>query len=327
MVARQPDVLPPEPTSTTVAPTATPTALPTLPPSPTPTATPIPPTATPAPPRVGIQVGHWKTEELPDELARLRTSVGAIVGGYTELQVNLDIAQRVVALLEQQGVVVDLLPATIPPAYLADAFVSLHADGSTSTGRRGYKLATPWRTSRASAHLYNAMQAEYGAATGLPLDDAITFNMRGYYAFSYNRHTHAIARTTPAVIMEMGFLSNPQDRAFMLERADTVAQGIVNGILRYLNERDPTDLAALEPPNFDRREVLPGSTIPVYATASENSAILITASEGFTITPFEEREGWYYAFVRGQDQRVVGWISKARYESQARVATPTVTNP
>ncbi|NJL32824.1 MAG: hypothetical protein HC893_01905 [Chloroflexaceae bacterium] len=66
MVARQPDVLPPEPTSTTVAPTATPTALPTLPPSPTPTATPIPPTATPAPPRVGIQVGHWKTEELPD---------------------------------------------------------------------------------------------------------------------------------------------------------------------------------------------------------------------------------------------------------------------
>ena len=41
-------------------------------------------------------------------------------------------------------------------------------------------------------------QPEYVSA-GLPTSDAITVDMRGYYAFNYNRHTHAITRTTPAV--------------------------------------------------------------------------------------------------------------------------------
>jgi N-acetylmuramoyl-L-alanine amidase len=178
---------------------------------------------------VGLQVGHWKANELPEELKRLRTSSGAFAGGYREADVNLDIAKRVAKLLESRGLIVDVLPATIPPGYDADAFVTIHADGSSSSKSRGFKLATPWRTSRAGQHLLDVMTAEYAAATGLPRDYAITSNMRGYYAFSYRRHEHAIARTTPAVIVEMGFLTNAADRAVMIGRADDVAVGIANG--------------------------------------------------------------------------------------------------
>ncbi|NCC36857.1 MAG: N-acetylmuramoyl-L-alanine amidase, partial [Chloroflexia bacterium] len=72
------------------------------------------PTPTPrdpaTPPRVGLQVGHLRSNELPDELARLRTSTGARWGRITEAELNLDIVNRITPLLEAEGVVVDIIP-------------------------------------------------------------------------------------------------------------------------------------------------------------------------------------------------------------------------
>ncbi|HYF64958.1 MAG TPA: N-acetylmuramoyl-L-alanine amidase, partial [Herpetosiphonaceae bacterium] len=153
--------LPPTLTQRVPAPTLAPAATATLL-APQPTGTPAS-TPTPAVPRVGIQVGHWKTEELPEELARFRTSTGAFAAGVSELEVNLAVAERVKAFLEAEGVLVDLLPATVPVAYQADAFVTIHADGSAGTGASGFKMATPWRTSPASGQLYDALMAEYAA--------------------------------------------------------------------------------------------------------------------------------------------------------------------
>jgi N-acetylmuramoyl-L-alanine amidase len=271
------------------------------------------PTPTPRPagttPRVGIQVGHWKSGELPDELARLRGSTGTFVRGLSEVEVNLDVARRVEALLVAQGVAVDLLPATVPPGYDADAFVAIHADGATKPGARGFKIATPWRTSRAAQHLRDALDAEYVAATRLPRDGAITFNMRGYYAFSFRRHTHAVARTTPAVILEMGFLTSPADRAFMTGRADVVARGIAEGVLRYLRERDPSDGAALLPPDFKPHRPAADGVV-VRAAPNERARILQRLGPDSRMTIFEERDGWYQGFVRGE-WRTMGWVRAA----------------
>src|SRR5262245_59391517 len=63
---------------------------------------------------VAIQAGHWKSNELPDALARLRTSTGAYGGGRSESQVTLDIAQRAARLLRAKGLTVEVLPATVP---------------------------------------------------------------------------------------------------------------------------------------------------------------------------------------------------------------------
>lgn len=292
--------------------------------------TPIPPSPTPAPPpvtstpsieptptaraagtplRVGLQVGHWKSNELPDELARLRTSTGAYVNGRSEAEVNLDVALRTAKLLQQVGIVVDVLPATVPPKYDADAFVSLHADGSTSGAVRGFKLATPWRTSRASQHLLDVMTAEYATATGMPQDDAITFNMRGYYAFSYRRHEHTIAKTTPAVIVEMGFMTSAADREILFGKPDTIAVGIANGIIRYLNERDPNDGAALLPPDFKTQRPNSAAGANVRAAPRDDARVLFSAGPEDRLIPFQERDGWYQVVVRGQ-WRIVGWVKK-----------------
>jgi N-acetylmuramoyl-L-alanine amidase len=294
-------------------PTSTPTSSVQLPPTPRPAGTPL---------RVGIQVGHWLSNELPDELARLRTSSGAFAAGYTEAEVNLDIARRVAALLERDGIAVDVLPATIPPAYDADVFVSLHADGSSNAGARGFKLATPWRTSRASQHLLDALTAEYAAATGLPQDGAITFNMRGYYAFSYRRHEHAVAKTTPAVIIEMGFLTSAADRALLIGQPDTVAVGIANGIVRYLNERDPLDGAALLPPEFKTHRPASPDGVDVYAAPRDDAPVISHAAGDRRLFVFQERDGWYQIFVRG-NSRVTGWVRKdAVMETNDPTPTP-----
>ena len=297
---------------------------------PAPADTPIPAAAaTPTPrpagatPRIGIQAGHWKSSEQPDELARLRTSSGAFAAGYKEADVNLNVAQRVVRLLESRGMVVDLLPATIPPGYDADAFVAIHADGSSSGNSRGFKIATPWRTSRAAQHLLDTVTHEYARATGMPWDDAITFNMRGYYAFNNRRHTHAIASTTPAVIVEMGFLTSAADRAVIIGRADNVAIGIANGIIRYLNERDPRDGAALLPPSFKTQRPIDAGGVDVRAAPRDDAKVLKHVGADGRIFIFQERDGWYQGVVRG-DFRVVGWV---RRDQVASTDDPPPTPP
>lgn len=309
--------------------------LPTAPPTPVWTPTSTGPTAIPTPSprpagtpwRVGLQVGHWKSNELPEELARLRTSTGAYYGGIDEAELNLDIAQRVKPLLEAQGVIVDLLPATVPPSYDADAFIAIHADGSSGERVRGWKVATPWRTSPASQQLRDAMAASYSQATGLPEDlNGITFNMRGYYAFSYRRHTHAIARTTPAIILEMGFLTNASDRDVMFRQADRVAQGIADGVMNYLRARDPLDGAALLPPEFPVLRAIPSGAL-LRAAPRDDARVLAEVDPEQRIIPFRLRDGWYEVVVRGE-WRIVGWIRADQVEAtNEQPSLPTPTNP
>lgn len=187
------------------------------------------------PPRVGLQVGHWKNEEIPEELHRLAGNTGSSGRGFAEWEVNYTIAEETKLLLETYGVIVDLLPTTVPPSYLADAFIAIHADGNTDARVSGYKVAPPWRDwSGKSSLLSQYIFDSYGTATELSVDPTITRNMRGYYAFSFWRFKHAIHPMTPAVILETGFLTNPHDQAILIDRPKQAAEGIAQGIKQFL---------------------------------------------------------------------------------------------
>lgn len=189
------------------------------------------------PARVGLQVGHWKNAELPEELARLRGNTGASGGGKAEWQVNLTIAELTRGLLEKEGVSVDIIPSTVPERYWADVFVAIHADGSTSPQTSGFKAATPRRdfSGKASA-LLQAIEESYQVTTGLTKDPNVSRNMSGYYAFSWWRYTHAVHPMTAAIILETGFLSSPADRRILIGTPEKAAQGLAQGILHYLRQ-------------------------------------------------------------------------------------------
>jgi N-acetylmuramoyl-L-alanine amidase len=193
------------------------------------------------PVRVALQAGHWKAAEAPDEQARLRTN-GTRGGGKAEWEVNLGIAQRTAQILEEAGYAVDVLPTTIPPAYWADVFVAIHADGHPNTSVSGYRAAAPRRdrTGRAD-ELVELLTQTYGAATGLPHYPTITRRMRSYYAFNSRRYHHALHPMTVGVILETGFLTSPRDRRIIVDAQDRAARGIADAVIRFLEAEPITE--------------------------------------------------------------------------------------
>jgi N-acetylmuramoyl-L-alanine amidase len=197
---------------------------------------PVPKNVPSGPRRVAIQAGHWKSDEAPDELRRLIPQTGAAWEGVNEVEINLDIAQRIAVMLNSKGIAVDILPTTIPVGYVADAFVALHADSDGVGVNSGYKMAHGARRGPYEDALLNDIKDAFGAATGLPYDPThITNAMRGYYAFSWSRFQHAVAAHTPAVILEMGYVSSDDDRALMLDKPDLLADAIAGAIKKFLH--------------------------------------------------------------------------------------------
>lgn len=194
------------------------------------------------PVKVGLQAGHWKTEQAPDEMERLRDNTGASGGGKSEYEVNLKIAEETAILLQEEGVEVEILPTTIPPDYFADVFISIHADGNTDTSKSGFKAAAPRRdTSGKAEKLLSFVESSYLEKTNLSIDPNVTRNMTGYYAFRWWRFEHTIHPMTPAIILETGFLSNPQDRGIIVDQPKIVAEGISNGVIDFLNSENLLD--------------------------------------------------------------------------------------
>jgi len=191
-----------------------------------------PPTSAP---RVALQAGHWRAAEAPDELARIRSN-GTRGGGLHESEVTLRIAELAAEILTGAGIIVDVLPATVPPSYHADLFISIHADGHNNTSATGFSVAAPRRDQTGQARDFVEVLAEsYGASTGLRRSMNVTRQMENYYAFNSRRYTHSIDPRTVAVIIETGFLTSPGDRRIIVDRPDLSAQGIADAVLRFLD--------------------------------------------------------------------------------------------
>lgn len=187
------------------------------------------------PPTVALQVGHLHASRHPDELAKLRTSTGAHVDGVDEVDVNLAVAHATAARLEAQGIRVEVLPATVPPRYRADLLLALHADASLDPTRRGYKSSHARVPRNAlEPRLDAAIDAAYFEGSSLPDDHAnVSGAMLDYYAFASRHYVNSAHRATPALIVEMGYLSHPDDRRWLLG-VDGPAEALAEGVRRYL---------------------------------------------------------------------------------------------
>ncbi|CAA9587610.1 MAG: N-acetylmuramoyl-L-alanine amidase [uncultured Truepera sp.] len=191
------------------------------------------------PPRIGVQIGHDGVAAHPDELGHLRGNTGGYADGLSELVVNKSVARALKEGLEAQGVAVDLLRATPPAGYHADLMLSLHADSVYDPARQGYKSShfNPPR-STLEPRLKRLIDAAYLGATSLPDDTPNTTDaMRHYYAFNFRSYEHAAHPATPALIVELGYLSNPADAA-LLRRPKQVAAALSGGVLTFLRERN-----------------------------------------------------------------------------------------
>lgn len=156
------------------------------------------------------------------------------ISGKTEKSFNLDLSLKVEALLKNEkdlNVVMtrsddshlELSDRTkIANNLNADIFVSIHANSSTTSSPNGTETLY---TRDSSKSLANIMHKHLIKATGLKDRSAKYSNL------------HVTRETKmPAVLLEIGFLSNKGDEAQLFEDdfQNRVAQGIVAGIKEYL---------------------------------------------------------------------------------------------
>jgi len=170
--------------------------------------------------KVGIVAGHWKSDS------------GAVCDdGLQEVSINLDVAARVVAILQYEGYDAELLPEYSEKldGYEADAFVSIHSDACNVPEASGFKVARVAASAipEEEDRLVGCLVREYGEMTGLSFHrNSITYDMQDYHAFN------EIHPLTPGAIIELGFMG--ADRELLTEDAYHVAQGVARGIACFL---------------------------------------------------------------------------------------------
>jgi len=176
-------------------------------------------------PRVGIVAGHSGYDP------------GAVCpDGTTEADVNMAVAEEVVALLIRKGYQVDLLKEFDArlTGYRANALVSIHADSCDVPGASGFKVArvTDSAIPEAEDRLVACLYREYQAETGLVRHpSSITDNMTNYHAF------REIDYYTPGAIIETGFLLDDYD--LLVQRPKVVARGVAAGVVCFLEDSAP----------------------------------------------------------------------------------------
>jgi len=192
------------------------------------------------------------TLPLPMPLPIINESVAIIAGhsGYdsgatcaddagnttlTEAEINADVANQVAELLRDDGTSVIILQEYDPRLNNLDVdlLLSLHSDSCINISR--YKAAFYLYSTipEVDGRLVDCIDTNYSAVTGLTKNaDTITHNMTEYHAF------RKVAPTTPAAILEMGFLGG--DRELLTTHADVAARGVTESIRCFLNGKKST---------------------------------------------------------------------------------------
>ena len=169
-------------------------------------------------------------------------NAGAEGNGLREQNIVYRIGQELAALLRQNGNFEVRLSRPTPTTALgtsnstslqarvndanawgADYFISIHTNASSIPEATGVEAFAYSRPSRAFS-LGEDIVKNLSEATGL--------NDRG---MKVRPGLYVLRRTNmPAVLVEIGFISNPSDAALMNSDPKLFARGIYNGIVEYL---------------------------------------------------------------------------------------------
>ncbi len=160
---------------------------------------------------------------------------GALRGNINEKDITLDISKRVEKLLNKKGYVVEMTRITdktvslqervdISEAIMPDIFVSIHVNSSNSESPSGLET-----------HYYKDNSLGLAKCIHAAMLNNINSNDRGLFKSKFYVINHT---TAPAVLVEIGFLSNPKERAQLVSesRKEATAKAIAEGIDDYFKK-------------------------------------------------------------------------------------------
>lgn len=160
------------------------------------------------------------------------SDVGATRNGIYEKNITLDISKRVAELLRKKGYIVEMTRTTDKTVSLQervefseeispDIFVSIHVNSSNSDSPSGLET-----------HYYKDNSLDLAKNVHASLLNNINSKDRGLFKSKFYVINHT---TAPAILVEIGFISNPTERAQLVSesRKQATAKAIAEGIYDY----------------------------------------------------------------------------------------------
>ncbi len=161
---------------------------------------------------------------------------GAIRAGINEKDIVLDITQRIEAILKTKGIKVVTTRredktlslqerVDIAEANSADLFVSVHVNASVKNEISGIET-----------HYYHDYSIPLAQVVHQSMATYICSKNRGLFKSKFYVINHT---TMPAILVEIGFLSNDAERAELIseKRKQTTATAIAEGIINYYKQQ------------------------------------------------------------------------------------------
>lgn len=191
-------------------------------------------TPKPKEPPVLISGGKIKGKVIVIDAGHGGTDYGAIRNGINEKDINLDVAKRVEDILRRKGYKVGMTRTNdifvsledrckISASMNPSIFVSIHVNSCVGTEPRGIET-----------HYYHDNSVELANTIHSKMTKAIQSPNRGLFKSKFYVINHT---TVPAVLLEIGFISNDRERAELItpKRKQATAQAISEGIIEYIN--------------------------------------------------------------------------------------------
>ncbi len=157
---------------------------------------------------------------------------GAIRNNINEKDITLDIAKKVQKLLIKKGYIVEMTRTDdtyvslqdrveISEKFNPDIFVSIHVNSSNNEAPSGLET-----------HYYKDNSLDLAKHMHAAMLNNINSKDRGLFKSKFYVINHT---TAPAVLLEIGFLSNPSERAQLVteSRKNATAKAVVEGINEY----------------------------------------------------------------------------------------------
>ncbi|HEY9904969.1 MAG TPA: N-acetylmuramoyl-L-alanine amidase [Candidatus Sericytochromatia bacterium] len=181
--------------------------------------------------RIFISAGHGGTEQ--GNLDR-----GSVVGSTTEAQEMILLRDQVVPELRSRGFEVLSVPDDLSLSQtiqwinardrVGDVALEIHADAFSNPDVRGATAFYIANNTERKNHADLLLLALIRRVPQLPNRGAKPDTSTGVGRISFCRDT-----TLPSILMEVGFLSNPDDRALLQKQRRNIALGLADGLAAW----------------------------------------------------------------------------------------------